>query len=137
MLSYTGTHISQAEVFATLQNLQRTKLLNYFGPLNSSLVKTSFCNVVRMQAVDSITGFAKRHVAATRIDLGGTISILQNIEKRFDRMYSFRAYVHWFVGIGMESGEYSCKREELAALVKDYEEVSIIPKENDDSDSDI
>jgi tubulin alpha len=81
-------------------------------------------------------GVAKRHVAATRIDLGGTISILQNIERRFDRMYSLRAYVHWFVGIGMESGEYSCKREELAALVKDYEEVASVPREIEDNDSD-
>lgn len=38
-------------------------------------------------------------------------------------MYSKRAYVHWFVGCGMESGEFSDKREEVACLRKDYKEL--------------
>lgn len=47
-------------------------------------------------------------------------TLWDRLNRKFDLLYSKRAYLHWYHSYGMEKNEFACAREELAAVEKDY-----------------
>jgi len=78
--------------------------------------------------------------AATRnaVMIGNNIAVnrvfTERLSKKYDMMYSQRAYVHWYVGEGMEEGEFSEAREDLGFLEKDY--LDVVTEQASDEDED-
>ena len=58
----------------------------------------------------------------------------ERISKKYDLMYSERAYVHWYIEEGMEEGEFVEAREDLGFLEKDYLDVLYEPGTDEDDD---
>jgi len=132
-VNYRG-EIKSKEANATVQWLKQNNKISFV-----EWCPTGFkigLNEVPAATVDNdVMADAKRNVTMIGNNVAVSRVFTERINKKYDMMYSQRAFVHWYVGEGMEEGEFSEAREDLGFLEKDYLDV-VTEQASDEVDPD-
>jgi len=126
--------VTSKEANENIQNVKKNQLVTFV-----EWMPTGFKVGLNSIPCKSLDKDVLKETVRTCAMIGNNVAInrvfTERLSKKYDMMYSQRAYVHWYVGEGMEEGEFSEAREDLGFLEKDYLDV-VTEQASDENEDD-
>jgi len=127
-------NVNSKEANETIQKIKKLEKVTFVEWMPTGF-KVGLNEIPCMNLKDDVLKQTKKTVAMIGNNVAVNRVFTERLAKKYDMMYSQRAYVHWYVGEGMEEGEFSEAREDLGFLEKDYLDV-VTEQASDEGDDD-